>query len=396
MIKLLARLFIKNPDDTANPAVREKYGVICGGFGIFLNLLLAGFKLAAGVLAKSVAVTADAVNNLSDAGSSIITILGFKLASKKPDSTHPFGHGRLEYVAGLVVSFLIMLAGAELLRDSVKAVIPVDGKFVFDRVNGGLLPVIVLSISIVVKFYMYVYNHVTAKKIASAAMEATAKDSLSDTISTFVVLASLIVSHFVKTNLPLDGIAGIVVACFILYSGISAAKETLDPLLGVPPSHEFVKAVEEEVMRHKPIAGIHDFIVHDYGPGRLMLTLHAEVPGSVNIFELHDVIDNTESDLAKKFNCHVTIHMDPVDSDNPEVADLRKLVAEEAARIDGGITVHDLRIVPGPTHTNVIFDAVNPHSCALGDDELKRILGERVHSLRPNCYCVINVDHAFV
>lgn len=390
MIKLLARLFIKNPGDTGNPEVREKYGILCGGFGIFLNMLLFAFKLTAGLVAKSVAVTADAFNNLSDAGSSIITILGFRLSSKKPDSMHPFGHGRLEYVSGLIVSFLIILAGVELLKSSADAVIhPAP-------VETGLLPVIVLVAAILVKFYMYMYNHGIAKKISSAAMEATARDSLSDTISTFVVLASMLVSHFVNTSLPLDGIAGIVVAVFIVISGISAAKDTIDPLLGQPPSPEFVRQIEEETMKHSPIHGIHDLIVHDYGPGRVMISLHAEVPGDVNIFELHDVIDNTECDIAKRFGCHVTIHMDPIDLKNDDVLKFRELVAAEASSIDPGITVHDLRIVPGPTHTNVIFDAVKPHSCLLTDEELCAEISKRMKNVRPECCCVINIDQPFV
>jgi cation diffusion facilitator family transporter len=390
MIRLLVKLFIHNPDDTENPAVREKYGVICGMSGIFINILLFAFKLFAGVIAKSVAVTADAFNNLSDAGSSIITILGFKLSFKKPDAGHPFGHGRLEYVSGLVVSFLIILAGVELLKSSVEAVIHPS------PVETGLLPVMVLVVSIFAKFYMYLYNHRISKKIKSAAMDAIARDSLSDTVSTFVVLASITAGHFIRISLPLDGIAGIIVAAFIVISGLSAAKETINPLLGVPPTPEFVKEIEEETMKHKPIHGIHDLVVHDYGPGRVMISLHAEVPGDINIFELHDVIDNTERDIAKRFNCAVTIHMDPIDLKNDEVEKMWEFVSAEVSSINSGITVHDLRLVPGPTHTNVIFDIVKPHSCLMSDDELRNTLSSRIKNVRPECICVISVDHPFV
>jgi cation diffusion facilitator family transporter len=390
MIKLLTKLFILNPDDTENPAVREKYGVICGGFGVFLNVLLFAFKLFAGIAAASVAVTADAFNNLSDAGSSIITIIGFKFSSKAPDAEHPFGHGRLEYISGLIVSFLIILAGVELLKSSVNAVLhPVP-------VESGLLPVLVLCASILIKFYMYVYNHRISKKIHSAAMEATARDSLSDTISTFVVLVSMLAAHFVHASVPLDGIAGLVVAVFIVISGITAAKDTINPLLGSTPSPEFVKDIEEEVIKHEPVLGVHDLVVHDYGPGRTMISLHAEVPGDINIFELHDVIDNAESDMEKRFNCIVTIHMDPIDLKNAEVTKLRELVSSEVVSIDSGITVHDLRIVPGRTHTNVIFDIVKPLSCRRSDEYIRETVSARVKNVRPECVCVINVDHPFV
>lgn len=390
MIRFLVKLFIRNPDDTENPAVREKYGVICGVFGIFLNVLLFFFKLLAGIVSKSVAVTADAFNNLSDAGSSIITILGFKLSFKKPDAEHPFGHGRLEYVSGLIVSFLIILAGVELLKSSAEAVVHPE------PVETGLLSVVVLAVSILAKFYMYVYNHGVSKKIKSAAMDAIARDSLSDTISTFVVLASILAAHLVKMPLPLDGIAGIVVAVFIVISGLSSAKETINPLLGVPPTPEFVKEIEEETLRHKPIHGIHDLVVHDYGPGRVMISLHAEVPGDMDIFVLHDVIDNAEVDIAKRFNCAVTIHMDPIDLKNDEVKKMREFVSAEAVSINPGITVHDLRIVPGPTHTNVIFDVVKPLSCRMSDDELRSTLSSRIKNVRPECICIISVDRPFV
>jgi cation diffusion facilitator family transporter len=388
MIKLLAKLFIKDPDNTADPAVREKYGVLCGVVGILFNVILFAFKFGAGVIAKSVAVTADAFNNLSDAGSSVITVLGFRLASKKPDADHPFGHGRIEYVAGLIVSFLIVLAGVELCKSSVRAVI------LPEPVKRELLPVVILAVSILVKLYMYFYNHATAQKISSPTMEAVARDSLSDTVSTFVVLVSVFISPY--TKLPLDGIAGIIVSVFIIYGGIMSAKETINPLLGLPPTKEFTRAIEKEVLLHKPISGIHDLVVHNYGPGRLMISLHAEVPGSGNVFDLHDAIDNAETDLAKKFNCQVTIHLDPIDSGNPEVAELNQFISGVAEKIDKDITIHDLRIVPGSTHTNVIFDAVNPNSSVLSDDDLKKVLRERIYAVRPECNCIINIDRSFV
>ena len=300
MIKLLAKIFIKNPEDYQNEEVRSKYGILCGGFGIFLNAILFALKFIFGTLAASVAMVADAFNNLSDAASSVVQILGFKLSSKKPDPDHPFGHGRIEYISGLVVSFLILYMGTVLLKDSVLSIIHPEA------MNISILSVVVMGFSILVKLYMYLYNHLTAKKISSVAMEVVAKDSLNDVISTSVVIAALIGSRF--TNLPLDGIGGVVVGIFIIKTGLEAAKDTIAPLLGSAPSVELVSQIEEELMKHKPIVGMHDLIIHDYGPGRMMISLHAEVPGNLNIFSLHDVIDIAENDISKRFNCHVVIH----------------------------------------------------------------------------------------
>jgi len=293
-------------------------------------------------------------------------------------------------VSGLIVSFLIILPEPNCLKSSVSAVLHPAA------VETGLLSVLVLSVSILVKVYMFAYNRAAALKIKSAALDATARDSLSDTVSTFVVLASVVASHFLKVRLPLDGIAGIVVAAFIILSGLSAGKETIDPRLGVPPTPEFVSDVEKEVLSHKPIHGIHDLVVHDYGPGRVMISLHAEVPGDMNIFDLHDVIDNAEVDVAKRFKCAVTIHMDPIDLKNTEVSKMWNFISAEVASLNPEITVHDLRIVPGPTHTNVIFDVVKPHSCLLGDNELRETLSARVTAVYPGYYCVIHVDRPFV
>jgi divalent metal cation (Fe/Co/Zn/Cd) transporter len=241
---------------------------------------------------------------------------------------------------------------------------------------------------------MYAYNHSTGRKIASPAMEATAKDSLSDTISTIVVLASFFASYF--TDFKFDGIAGLFVALFILYSGYSAAKDTIEPLLGSAPSKEFVAEVEQEVLKHQPIAGIHDLVVHDYGPGRRFISLHAEVPGDGNIFDLHDVIDNVEYTLSRKFNCEAVIHMDPIDLNNKELGNLKHLVLAEIKQIDNNFTIHDFRMVPGKTHTNLIFDVVKPVTCPLQDEEISREIVDRVHKICPVYHCVVNIDQAYV
>ena len=388
MIKLLSRIFIKNYTDYQNEKVRSQYGILCGAFGIFLNAVLFTLKFVFGTLAASVAMVADAFNNLSDAASSVVQILGFKLATKKPDPDHPFGHGRLEYISGLVVSFLILYMGTALLKNSILAIIHPE------TMKISALSVIVMGISVLVKFYMYLYNHLTAKKIDSVAMEVVAKDSLNDVISTSVVIAALIGSKF--TSFPLDGIGGLVVGIFILKTGIEAARDTIKPLLGSAPSAELVAQIEEELMKHKPIVGMHDLIIHDYGPGRMMISLHAEVPGNLNIFSLHDVIDIAEHDIALRFNCHVVIHMDPVDTENKRLSQLKNVLAEEIVKINPELKYHDVRMVPGDTHTNLIFDVVKPYSCFLTDEQLKMAIHNAVNSRVPDVFCAITVDQPFV
>lgn len=388
MIKLLARIFIKNPTAYSDEKVRSQYGILCGAFGIFLNALLFALKFIFGSLAASVAMVADAFNNLSDAASSVVQILGFKLSTKKPDPDHPFGHGRIEYISGLVVSFLILYMGTVLLKDSVLSIIHPEAMKI------SLLSIGVMGLSVFVKLYMYLYNHLTAKKINSVAMEVVAKDSLNDVISTSVVIAALIGSAF--TSLPLDGIGGVVVAIFIIKTGIESARDTIRPLLGTAPSYEFVKEIEEEVMKHKPIIGMHDLIVHDYGPGRLMISLHAEVPGNMNIFSLHDVIDVAETSIARRFNCHVVIHMDPVDTENKRLSQLKEILSQEIPKINPELQYHDVRIVPGDTHTNLIFDVVKPFSCFLTDEQLKMAIHNAVNARCNDVYCAITIDRPFV
>lgn len=370
---------------------REAYGIKCGITGIILNVLLFTGKLLAGIFSKSVAVIADAFNNLSDAAASVVTVAGFKLSGKKPDADHPFGHGRMEYIAGLIVSFLIFMVGLELIKSSVESIIHPE------KTDSSIFTVCALVASICVKCIMYVYNHVIAKKICSPAMEATAKDSLNDCISTSVVLVTVIVNYFVPDfSLPLDGIAGLIVAVFILRSGYEAAKDTVDPLLGVKADPEFVKEIESCVLEHKPISGIHDLIVHDYGPGRLMISLHAEVPGNENIFDLHEIIDETEYEISERFGCQVTIHMDPVDVTNPELDTLKAYIKKVAEKIDEKLTFHDLRIVPGQGHTNVIFDIVRPNDCSLSEEDLKLVFRKAIFDYNKVYFAVINIDNPYV
>ena len=352
MITLLARLFIKDRDKVADAAVRRAYGMLCSLTGIGLNVLLFLGKYLAGRLSGSIAMTADAFNNLSDAGSSVITLLGFRMAAKKPDPGHPFGHGRIEYLSGVAVSIIIIVVGVQLGLESIDKIMnpqPVDA---------GLLPMLVLVASICVKGYMFAYNRGIGRKINSPGMAATAMDSLSDSIATSVVLISMLLSRFAGVNA--DGWGGIAVACFIIFSGFKAAKETLSPLLGNPPDPQLVHDITNIVLSHSEVMNVHDLIVHDYGPGRLMVSLHAEVPGNGNIYALHDTIDTIEYELSSKLGCDAVIHMDPVSPDGTKTAHMRDELAEAAKSIDPRLSIHDFRIVDGPTHTNVIFDAVLP------------------------------------
>lgn len=389
MIKLLAKIFIKNNKDYADGKVREQYGVLCGGFGIFLNILLFAGKFIFGTLAASVSMIADAFNNLSDAGSSLIQIIGFKLSSKKPDPDHPFGHGRMEYISGLIVSFLILLMGFELGKSSVQNIIANE-----NQTSASFISIAMMIFAILIKLYMYLYNHSVGKKINSVSLEAVAKDCLSDMVSTVVVIISLFLQKYV--SLPVDGIAGVIVAFFILKTGIESVKETIEPLLGTAPSNEFVYEIEKELLQNKPIVGMHDLVVHDYGPGRVMISLHAEVPGDMDIFELHDVIDVAEVKISKKFNCHVVIHMDPIDTKNERLTELKSILIEELKKINQEIKCHDVRMVPGVTHTNLIFDVVKPFSCHLTDEELSDEIKNAVHCRCNDVFCVITVDQPFV
>ena len=387
MIKLLAKIFIKNSSNYQDVKVREQYGVLCGAVGIGLNIILFLAKFLFGTISVSVAMVADAFNNLSDAASSIIQILGFKLSSKKPDPEHPFGHGRIEYISGLIISMLILLMGFELLKSSVSSILNPK------TLSVSTFSIVIMIFAIGIKLYMMIYNLSISKKINSVSMKATATDSFFDCISTFLVLLSLILSNF--TTLPVDGIAGVVVSLFILYGGLSSAFETIEPLLGTSPDKDFVLQIEKELLNHKPIVGMHDLVIHDYGPGRLMISLHAEVPGNMNIFELHDSIDVTEVEIAQKFNCHVVIHMDPIDLDNEDLKKYKEGLSKILKEIHIELHAHDVRMVPGITHTNLIFDVVKPFDYKKTDDELVKTIQSSVSNKWQNVCCVITVDQPF-
>ena len=388
MITLLSRWFIRDRDHVTDPAVRRAYGQLCGLTGIGLNVLLFIGKFLAGTISGSLAITADAFNNLSDAGSSVITLLGFRLAGRKPDPEHPFGHGRIEYISGLIVSGLILLMGAELAKTSFDKILHPAA------VDFSVIAMVILAVSILVKLYMSLYNRQIGKKINSAAMAATAADSISDAISTSAVLAAMLVAKF--SGLMIDGYVGMIVAVLILISGVKAAKETIAPLLGQAPETEFVQQIERIVMSHPPICGIHDLVVHDYGPGRVMISLHAEVPAGGDMLELHDVIDNAEIALRRELNCEAVIHMDPIVTDDGITSELRAKVSELVKTIDERITIHDFRIVPGNTHTNLIFDAVVPFDIGISAQEVSERISRLVSEMDSNYFAVVLVEHSYV
>lgn len=388
MISLLIKLFIKNKNDIDQPLVRQKYGMICGGCGIFFNLLLFGFKFLAGVLSNSIAVTADAFNNLSDAGSSIITLIGFKMAGQKPDPDHPFGHGRIEYISGFIVSIFILFMGYELIKTSVIKI------FQPEPLDFSVLVVVILVLSVLIKGYMALYNRRIGKQLDSAAMLATATDSLSDMISTSVVLLATLISYF--TPLSIDSYCGVLVGLLILYAGFNAAKDTLNPLMGTAPEAEFVKMIENIVMSYDSVLGIHDLIVHNYGPGRTIISLHAEVPADGDLLTMHDTIDLIEHRLHNDLNCTAVIHMDPVCIHDELTQNLKQMVHTVIQEIDPIITMHDFRIVSGPTHTNLIFDIVVPYNFRYTDEALTRLITAKVRAYDATYYTVIEVDKSYI
>ena len=390
MISLLAKIWIKNNQDVKDPRVRQAYGVLCGGVGVFLNICLFIGKFLAGFFSGSIAVTADAFNNLSDAGSSIITLVGFKMAGQKPDSDHPFGHGRIEYLSGFLVAVIILIMAFELLKSSVDKIIHPE------PIDTGILVIVVLAVSILVKIYMFCYNKSVAKKIDSAAMDATAMDSLSDSVATTVVLIATLVSFF--SGIQIDGYCGVIVALFVGMTGFQAAKETIDPLLGQPPEPAFVKQVREIVMSYQKqgVLGIHDLVVHNYGPGRVFVTLHAEVPYTMNLLAAHDIIDIAEHRVAGQLHCGISIHMDPVVNDDKEVEELKEMVLEVIAEIDDRLSIHDFRSTKGPYLTNLIFDLVVPHQYKYTDKEVQDMVHNAIQKKNPKCFAVVTVERSYI
>lgn len=387
MTELLSKLFVKNHRDVGNPRVRSAYGTMVSVVGIILNLLLFGGKFLVGTLVGSVSITADAVNNLSDAGSQLISLISFRISAKPADREHPFGHARIEYVASMIVSFLILLIGFELMKESVAKI------FEPDPPEQSPAAVFVLAGSILVKLWISLFNRKIGKKIDSSVMRATAADSVSDAISTAAVLIATILLYFFP-GVNFDAYMGVVVAGFILFAGVKILNETKNSILGEAPSDEIVKQITDTVAKYPAALGIHDLVVHNYGPGHIIAALHVEVDGKIDIFETHDVIDNIERDLRQNCGIEATIHIDPIVTDDEQIAHLREAVLAAAREIDGSLKIHDFRFVAGNTHSNLIFDIQVPFEVKLTDDEIKRAVADKISRIDPSYFAVITVDRS--
>ena len=391
MTDLLIKLFVKNRTDTKSVTVRNNYGNLGSGVGIFANILLSVVKITVGLLSGSLSITADGFNNLSDLGSSLITLLGFKLAGKPADRDHPFGHGRMEYISAFVVAFSILLVGFELLKNSVSALI-----------NGTAAPTFtstamaVLAVSIAVKFWMFAFNRKIGKIIDASALTATAKDSLNDCVATAAILISAIIARFVELPFNLDAVMAIGVAIFIIWSGFTTAKDTLDQILGGPPEPKLIKDISDIVLSFDEFCGIHDLIIHNYGPGRQFASVHVEVPHDTDVVACHEKIDLCEKLVGEKTGVNLVIHMDPIDTDDAAVTAARQTMVSILKSIDQKLTLHDFRMTPAAnTRTNLIFDVVIPSHLKLSEAELNDIICKAAQEADKTYVCVITFDRDF-
>ncbi len=395
MFDLFVRLFIKDSQNTESEAVRSAYGRLASLFGIVMNLLLSGGKILFGLLSGAISILSDGLNNLSDAASSLITLVGFKLSAKKPDREHPFGHGRIEYLSGLLVSAMILIVAFQLFTDSLTKVISGESASL-ERGVFGYITLAFLVLSIAIKLLMAGFNRHVGKRIRSAALSATALDCLSDCISTAVVLLSMLLSLFIP-DFPIDGCAGLFVSLFIAYTGVRSVKEIVALLLGQAPDRELVKKIEKYVEEFDPrVVGLHDLVLHDYGPGRKILILHVEVPAEGNILELHDLVDNIEVGLSERFSCITTIHMDPVITQSERVLELKRTCLSIVQAIDPALSLHDFRMNEGSTHANLIFDVVVPHECPLALEEIAARVAAAVKEHDPRLSAVVKAEYPFV
>ena len=388
MTRLLLKLFIKNPNDTANPTVRRKYVNLGSAVGAVSNLLLFVIKMIIFFISGSISVMADAFNNLSDIGSSAVTAIGYRLSEKPADKEHPFGHGRLEYMSAMVVAVLIMLVGFELFKTSFDKILNPEA------LRFEIFSVVALSASVIIKFWMFLFNRKIGKKINSAALVATAQDSVNDCVSTTAVLASHLICKFFGINI--DPYVGLAVAIFILYSGVNTIKETLDPLLGMPPEKETIDSIVKIVLANEEFVGIHDLIVHNYGPGRSFASLHVEVPADVDIVACHEDIDACEKRLETELGIHVVIHMDPIAINDEKTQKTKESVAAAILDIDSKLTLHDFRMVDGEEQINLIFDVVVPSDIKLSDQKLKAKVQEVCQKIDNRYMTVITIDRDYI
>lgn len=391
MTKLLIKLFVKNSADINNSAVREGYGLCASGVGIAANIVLSLLKIAAGVIASSISIVADGLNNLTDMGSSVITMIGFKVSGKPADKDHPYGHGRMEYLSAFIVAVIILFVGIELLRDSAGALIGGAPQPAYPTVS-----IIILVFSVLIKLWLFIFNRKIGKIISATSLFATAQDSLNDSIATFAILVSVVISKLVSLPFNLDAVMGIGVALFILYSGVMLAKDTINVILGMPPEAELIKSIEETIISFEDFIGVHDLIVHNYGPGREFASVHVEVPQNVDIVKCHERIDICEKLVKEKLGVELVIHMDPVETDNEEINTAKEAISQKLKAINPLLTLHDFRMTPkSENRTNFIFDVVIPADFSMQHSELRQKIDDTVKELDPTYYTVVTFDNDF-
>ncbi|MBP3441385.1 MAG: cation transporter [Clostridia bacterium] len=389
MTNLLIKIFVKDKDNTSNPAVRGRYGILSGCVGIAVNVILFAAKFIVGVITNSISITADAVNNLSDAGSCAVTVFGFKMAGKPADDEHPFGHGRIEYITAMVVSFIVLFMGFELATQSIDKIRnPEDVKF-------SLVGAIIIGVSIFGKLWLALFNRKLGKKINSPAMTAVVADSLSDIAATSVTLIALVLSYFYP-NFHIDGWLGIIVAGFVLKAGYGIFKETLNSLIGEPPTKEMVEKLEQKILSYDKVTGIHDLILHNYGPDKFFGSVHVEMPSDYDVLYSHDIIDNIERDVLSEFGILLSIHYDPIVVNDDRINDLKVIAEDAVKRISEDLSLHDFRVVDGPSHTNLIFDVVVPRKFPLSNDDLMAEISSEISKSGTNLFAVMNIEHTFV
>ena len=389
MTDLILKLFIKDYKNVSNQKVRMKYGILSGCVGIVLNVVLCLMKFFVGSLTGSIAITAYAVNNLSDAGSSAITVFGFKMAGKPADKDHPFGHGRIEYITAMIVSFIILFMGAELAIQSVKKIrTPEDVRF-------SAVGAIIIAVSILGKLWLAFFNKKLGKRIDSPAMTAVVADSLSDIAATSVTLIALILSNFFP-SLHIDGWLGILVACFVLKAGLDFFRDTLSSLIGTPPSKELVEEIKNKILSYDHVSGIHDLIMHNYGPDHFFATVHVEIPSDIDVMVGHDIIDNIENDIKREMGIDLTIHYDPLVVNNERVEELRQMTEKIVKGISPDLSIHDFRVIDGPMHTNLIFDVVIPYVFSQSANDVISEITLKISEVNSSYFTVIKAEHSFV
>lgn len=387
MTNLLIKLFIKD-NDVSNLETRGKYGMLSSATGIVVNILLSIVKLVIGIIANSISIISDALNNITDVGSSVVTMIGFKISQKKIDKDHPWGHGRMEYITAFIVDIIILMVGFELLKSSIDKIIHPE----LPAVNN--VTIIILVIAVLTKLWLFLFYKKIAKTIDSNAIKGNAYDSISDSVSTLVVLISAVVAKL--CGISIDGYASLIVSVFILFTGYKAIKETVDLLLGMKPDPEFIKDIEEEAKKYDMISGIHDIMVHDYGPGRKIVSFHAEVPADEDICKVHDIIDQMEQDLFEKFNCITTIHMDPIVVDNKEINDMRDFTEKIVKELNPEFSIHDFRMTDGGKRVNLIFDLVVPRDKEYDKEEIIKNVQQKIHEKGKKYFAVIKVETSYI